>query len=282
MDDCRSAATVVKATRPLLALAAVFVVAGGASASTVPFDFKTPGEAAYCRLEFSRRGLDALRCVRPDDGFWIRLVGLAAGTNARVTKGHASRYRGHRERTYVLAFGRKWISSDAEIVACRSRRSGLTCKHPPSGLSFWLGRRRGSRVFYAKPGYALRVVPFFRTASVWCGLNRDTLEPDNPYFLCWHPASGLLAGVAHHDAGAGAGASRSEQALGFRPRGFRVLRPGGQFTWRCRSVTVPFSAGCSTRIGRPVFTCRITAVVRCANMRGRGFWIGPRGGFETF
>jgi hypothetical protein len=261
---------------------AVLVGVVAAPAQARAFDFKTPGEAAYCRMEFGRRGLDGLRCITPNDGFWIRLGGLAAGTNVRVTKGHAARYKGYRERTYVLAFGRRWASSDAEVVVCRSRRTGLTCKHPLSGLSFWLGRYRGYRVFYDKPGYPIRVLPFFRTASVWCGLNRDTLEPDNPFFQCWHPGSGLLVGVAHDDAGTGAGASRSEQALGFRPRGFRLLRSGTRFAWRCRTVTTNFAAGCSTRAGRPVFTCSIRTLVRCTNARGRGFWIGPRGGFETF
>ena len=149
-------------------------------------------------------------------------------------------------------------------------------------MSFWLGRYRGHRIYYVTPGWPLRVRPLFRTTSVWCGIELDTLEPDNPALLCWHPATGLVAGITHDDAGHGAATSRRERAKGFRPRGYRLLHGGALLARSCLSVTQLFAANCSTRAGRPVFTCRITARVRCTNVRGRGFAIDGRGGFETF
>ena len=211
----------------------------------------------------------------------IRLTGIYSARST-ATKGYSRRYRGVRDRAQVLRFGQRWASSDAEAVVCRSRRTGVTCVHPASGLSFWLGRYRGYRIFYVTPGWPLKVRPLFRTTSVWCGIDLDTLEPDNPGLLCWHPANGLTAGVAHDDAEQGGAASRVERALGFRPSGFRLLRHGAQFAWRCRTVTKLFAANCSTRDGRAVFTCRIAARLRCTNIRGRGFAIGSRGGFDIF
>ena len=262
-----------------LALVVAVLSVGGIATPTgaEAWAFKTPGEAAYCRFE-----VNAFRCVTPDDGFWIRLTGIY-GARSLATKGYSPRYRGiHDNRAQVLGFGRRWASSDAEAVVCTSRRTGLTCTHPASGLSFWLGRYRGYRLYYVTPGWPLKVRPLFRTTSIWCGIGLDTLEPDNPGLLCWHPATGLTAGVAHDNAGRPGTASRLERARGFRPRGFRLLRRGAQFAWRCRSVTELFAANCSTRAGRAVFTCRIGARLRCTNIRGRGFAIDSRGGFDTF
>lgn len=264
-------------------------MAAGAAALLSPspataFDFKTPGEAAYCRMEFTARQFDAFRCITPNDGFWIRFDGLARGRNVTVTKGYNAAYRQYRRASVqLLPFGRSWSSSDAQVIVCTSRSTGLTCKHPPTGLSFWLGRYRGYRIYYAKPGFPLRVRPFFRTPMTWCGLNLDTLAPENPVILCWHPMSGVLAGVAHDDASRGASARRSEQAKAYRPRRFPLLRAGATFVWRCRSVDEMSAERCSTSSGAAVFTCSVTSArVTCRNIGGRGFFIDNRGGFHTF
>lgn len=208
--------------KPRVHAVRVFLVVTAAGVALVcptaahAFAFKTPGEAAYCGLGF--RG--DFGCITPNDGFWIRFDGIyRAATNVTVRKGYDRRYRRYHTSLRVLGFGQRWASSDAELVVCVSRATGLTCKHPPSGLTFWLGRNRGYRIYYSTPGYPIRVRPFFRTRTTWCGLLADTLEPANPAIQCWHPATGLIAGVAHDDADGGGVASRSEQAKGHRPRG---------------------------------------------------------------
>jgi hypothetical protein len=266
----------------VLRLATVVAAVGGAAfiapAAASTWAFETPAEAAYCRLE-----VDAFRCVTPNDGFWIRFTGIYGGDEVAVRKGYSPRFRGLRSAAVqVLGFGRRWASSGTEVVVCTSARTGLTCKHPATGLSFWLGRYRGYRIFYVKPGWPLKVRPLFRTTTIWCGINLDTLEPANPTLLCWHPTSGVVASVVHDDAGRGGSAHRSEQALGFRPRAYRLLHAGARFFWRCRSVTRLFAEGCSTEAGRAAFTCSVAARVRCTNLRGRGFALDPRGGFDMF
>ena len=89
--------------------------------------------------------MDAL-CFTPNDGFYVKLSGVLT-RHARISKGYSGRFVGYRNlRIGLLAFGRPWCSSDAEIVTCRSRRTGLTCKHW-LGRGWWLGRYRGYRVF---------------------------------------------------------------------------------------------------------------------------------------
>jgi hypothetical protein len=253
--------------------------------ASAPFWFKTPGEAAYCRMEFSQKQLAAFRCITPNDGFWVRIGGrlYAPGSPVRVTKGYDPRFRGYRARVQVIPFGRSWATSDAEVITCRSRRSGLTCRHPMSGWAFWLGRYRGYRIYRGKRGFPIRARPFFRTSYAWCGLNLDTLEPANPSLTCWHPRSGRIASIAHDDAGHGAAASQADHARGYRPRGYPLLRTGARFVWRCRGVSKLFASfGCSTSRGVPVFTCEISQRIRCVNRRDRGFVLGPSGRTETF
>jgi hypothetical protein len=260
-------------------------VALAAPAAARSFDFKTPGGVAYCRLEFPRASFSAFRCITPRDGFWIRFLVRDNGRDAVITKGYRSRYKNYPlpTRARVLTFGQTWSSSDAQIIVCTSRASGLTCKHPPTGLSFWLGRSRGYRIYYQTPGYPLHVRPLFRTEAVWCGIELDTLAPENPYLICWHPSSGAVMGVAHEDAGRGGGASRSEQAVRYRPRRFPLRGSGARVAWRCRAVSEHFAEGCSTHAGRVVFSCEVNrARVTCRNRRGRGFFIDARGSFDTF
>src|SRR6266511_4256953 len=65
------------------------------------WSFRTPGDAVYCRLQ-----PDALRCITPNDGFWIRISG-AQSSYQRVMHGYDQRWRGYRDRSVpVLAFGR--------------------------------------------------------------------------------------------------------------------------------------------------------------------------------
>ena len=222
--------------------------------------------------------------LTPNDGFWVRISGRLyySGSGVRVTKGYGARFRGYRERVRVIGFGRTWTTSDAEVVTCRSRRSGLTCRHPMSGWAFWLGRYRGYRIYRGKRGFPIHVRPLFRTTDVWCGINLDTLEPDNPVLLCWHPRAGVVVGVAHEHVGR-VRAYPYDYARDYRPRAFPLLRAGARITWRCRDVTKSLAGGgCSTRHGPAVFTCEISKRVRCTNRHGRGFAVDRRGRAETF
>jgi hypothetical protein len=238
--------------------------------------FKTPGAASYCRLE-----VNSFLCVTPNDGFWIRLTGIF-GDNVGVRKGYSSQFRGlHGSAARVLWFGQVYYSSDAEVITCWSRRGGLTCKQF-EGLSFWLGRYRGYRIYYDSPGVVPRVRPLFRSRhGIWCGI-AESQEPSNPSLQCWRPSDGLLLGIAHDDARRGGGHSRNEKAIDFRPRGFPMLDYGRTFEWRCRSVNPYFAGECSTTRGLPVFTCTSAlARLTCRNRKSHGFWVSRRS-FYTF
>jgi hypothetical protein len=141
-----------------------------------------------------------------------------------------------------------------------------------------LGRALGYRIYYAAPGFKPRVRPLFRAHGVWCGIDVDTLAPENPWLLCWRAADGLELSIAHQDAGFGGEHSRREKARGYRPAGFRLLGFGRTVTWRCRDVVADFAEQCSTRsTGTAVFTCTNTAVrLTCRNRRGRGFRVNAR------
>jgi len=246
------------------------VYATPAAASADNWWFKTPGEAAYCGVD------NGFLCMTPNDGFWIRFTG--AEDDADVRKGYADRYRGYRGLAdRVLGFGQVFYSSDAAVITCWSRRTGLTCKHY-EGLSFWLGRYRGYRIFYDAPGFPPNVRPLFRTGQgIRCGIDRDNLEPASPVLQCWRPADGLLLGIAHDDGGRRGGHIRWEKAIGFRPPGFRLLATGGTFVWRCRKVTALTAERCSTSAGEPVFTCTSSRVrLTCSNRNGHGFWASAR------
>jgi hypothetical protein len=179
--------------------------------------------------------------------------------------------------------GKEWWFGDAGLVICTSRSSGLTCTAPTSGLSFWLGRYKGYRIFYKKPGFLPSISKrFFRTAhGVYCGL-AATLEPANPAITCWVPGSGLQLSIAHDNAGQRGTHTRNERAKGYRPKGFRALPASASFSWRCRSVSEDFAERCSTSAGQQVLSCTSTpARLTCRNGEMHGFWVS-RGGFSTF
>jgi hypothetical protein len=124
----------------------------------------------------------------------------------------------------VPGFGKVFYPSDAATVTCWSRTTGLTCKHY-NGVSFWIGRTRGYRIFYDAPGFVPHVRPLFRTSfGVRCGIELDNLEPANPVLLCWHPSDGLQLTIAHDRAGYGGQHSRAER----RPRA--TCRRGSRYS----------------------------------------------------
>lgn len=262
------------------ALLAAVALVGPAGARASEWDFKTPGDAAYCRFEFSRN-VSAFRCMTPDDGFWLRFTRLGSKTSVRVSKGRSSRFVGYRDAgVRTLGFGKVFFSSDAAVITCWSRRTGLTCKHY-DGLSFWLGRSRGYRIYYDAPGFRPHVRPLLRTPEgVWCGINLDTLVPEIPNLLCWRPADGLGLSVGYD--GRAADSDRREKARDYRPKGFPLLADGRTLAWRCRRIDPGSAEACSTRAGTPVFTCRNAASrLTCRNRRGHGFRVS-RLSFSTF
>jgi hypothetical protein len=261
----------------LFAALAVALQVSPAAAQSDDWWFKTPGGAAYCRLETG-----AFLCMRPSDGFWIRLTRIF-GRHADVRTGSSGDFRGFDgPAATVLGFGRVFYSSDAAAITCSSRKTGLTCKQI-EGLSFTLGRERGHRIFYDAPGFPPNVQPLFRSShGVLCGIDRENLEPSNPLLDCWRPADGLVLGIAHDSAGNRGSHGRSEKAHGFRPPGFRPLASEDTFQWRCRDVTARLAERCSTSAGTPVFTCTSTRTrLTCRNRSGHGFWASARS-FYTF
>jgi hypothetical protein len=236
------------------------------------WDFRTPGDAAYCRLE-----LGGLRCIRPNDGLWIRITVSSSGI-ARITKGYAHRWRAFRDRTVrTLGYNRAWLSSDAALLTCVSRRTGLTCNYY-KGRAFWLGRYRGYRIYRGPPGSVPTVDPFFRTThGVWCG-NSSVLEPTYMILDCWRVNDGTTVSLPHSERKRNLWIVRNPHARNYRPPGFPLVRPGETFILRCRRVTPRYADHCAPRgLGRTVFTCRAPSPeLRCENRFGRGFVLGPR------
>ncbi len=269
----------------LATLAAVTAAGAGVAAVIPPYDievgtaFRTPDHAAYCDL-----GAGSFFCFRPRDGFFIRL-GHLWGKQPTFTKGFGDRYRGYRNRRLrLIRFGKTWYSSDAEVMTCWSRRGGLTCKHYDSGLTFWIGRRGGYRIYVQPPGRAPTVRPFFRTPfGAYCGLSLDNLEPSVPVLLCWTPSDGLLLSLVHSLSHPRAGYVHEEHVEGLRPPGYSLLPAGRVFAWRCRSVTSGLAERCSTRRGTAVFTCssRVGGLT-CRNRYKHGFWVGRKRNFSVF
>jgi hypothetical protein len=262
-----------------LALAAILVGvpgggAGAASRVETPWSFRTPGGATYCGLS------DGFVCLRPSDGFYIRLTRLPR-TYPDFATGWSDRYRGYRNlQVRLLRFGQTWYTSDAEVIRCQSSRRGVTSKHW-GGLFFRIGRHTGYRISVEASGRAPTVQPFFRTPlGAYCGLGLDTLEPARPGLLCWTPRDGLLVSI-------GQGERKGdyvyeEHVKGLRPHGYRLLAAGHTFTWRCRKVDAFFAERCSTTHGVAVFVCTSRADgLRCRNRTGHGFLIGRRS-FSVF
>jgi len=258
---------------------AVALLIPGRGEAAFEFGFKTPNGAAYCQLEVKNADANSFVCFTPNDGFWIRFSAIN-GDDPSVSKGYSDRYRDfHPIGARVLKFGDVWHSSDANAVVCRSRATGLTCKST-SGLSFWLGRYKGYRVFYAPPGERPIVKPLFRTTQgIWCGIDLNNLEQAIPMLTCWHAGTGLELSLSH---GYRTLASRREIIKGYRPAGYSLLRSGRSFSWRCRTLDRGFAEGCSTSTGTKVFTCASSAKLTCKNLDGRGFSVDRQGGFVTF
>jgi hypothetical protein len=261
--------------RLALIVVAVVLLATPAAASSDNWWFKTPGGAAYCGVD------NGFVCMRPADGFWIRFTGTYDRTDIR--KGYSDRYRGYRAPAdRALRFGQLFYSSDAQVITCWSRRAGVTCKHY-EGLSFSLGRGGGYRIFYDAPGFPPNALPLFRTDhGIRCGIKGDNLEPSSPILDCWRPLDGLFLEIAHDGAGRRGAHDRIEKAIGYRPPGFRLLKYGSTFEWRCRVVTAHYAERCSTSAGEPIFTCTSSrARLTCTNHSGHGFWASARS-FYTF
>jgi hypothetical protein len=263
----------------LLGLLPIGFFSPGNVEAAFDFGFKTPSGAAYCQLQVENASATGFLCFTPNDGFWIRFGGIS-GANPTVSKGYSDRYRSfHPTGARVLGFGGVWHSSDASAVVCRSRETGLTCK-ATGGLSFWLGRYKGYRIFYAPPGERPMVKPLFRTTQgVWCGIDLNNLEQAIPMLTCWHSATGLELNLSH---GYRTLTHRREITKGYRPNNFNLLKAGNSFSWRCRTLDRGFAENCSAAAGTQVFTCTSAARLTCRNLDGRGFWVDRHGGFETF
>jgi hypothetical protein len=240
-----------------------------ASGQAEAWAFRTPGEAAYCRF------FGGIECITPNDGFWIRISGI---DEPRITKGYSERWRGFRRPSVrVLAFDAAWISSDAAVYTCVSRRFGLTCNHY-KGLAFRLGRLRGYRVYRGPPGSVPQVDPFFRTTfGVWCG-NAQTLVPEYLTLGCWRERDGTSVRLPHAQRKPPIEIRRNPHARDYRPSGFPLLRAGESFVLRCGRVTRTQADQCATRgSATVVLRCRAgSAALRCTNRFDRGFVLGPR------
>lgn len=124
-------------TAAAAALAAA-VVSGiaGASGQWTSY-WKTPGEAAYCRVLY---GPVHLICWTPNDGFTINLSTTRAPTHF-YWGGHKDFYRD----VPLLGFGYYWTWGGATF-RCDSNSNGLTCRNAASH-GFWLGRYHGYRTW---------------------------------------------------------------------------------------------------------------------------------------
>ena len=196
-----------------------------------------------------------------------------------MSKGYSARYRDlHPTGATLLAFGKEWRSSDANAVVCRSRSSGLTCK-TYSGLSFWIGRYKGYRIFYDTPGEHPNVKPLFRTASgVWCGIDLNNFEPAVPGRSAGIRQPGSSQSLARQPNLHGAPGGHK----GYRPAGFRSLLAGASISWRCRKIDGDYAENCSSTAGTTVFSCTNAARLTSKNRPGRGFRVDRLGGFDTF
>ena len=233
----------------LLVLVAAALFAPGRAEAAFEFGFKTPGGAAYCQLEVENSSANAFRCFTPNDGWWIRFNRIN-GNSPTVSKGYSARYRDfHPTGASLLAFGKDWHSSDADAVVCRSRSNGLTCK-TYSGLSFWIGRYKGYRIFYDTPGEHPNVKPLFRTATgVWCGINLNNFEPAVPGLAL------LASGHGTHSQPLPRLPSihrASGSCEGLPPGRVQSARGRAFPLWRCRKIDAAYAENCSSTSGTPV------------------------------
>jgi hypothetical protein len=91
--------------------------------------------------------LRSFTCVTPNDGFYVRMVGLYKA-RPTITKGYRASFKGMGvdATEELLRFGSTWDPFGIGILSCVSRSTGLTCRHD-SGHGWWLGRFRGYRIF---------------------------------------------------------------------------------------------------------------------------------------
>lgn len=125
--------------------------------------------------------------------------------------------------------------------------------------------------FFVTPGKA---------AYCYLGFN---MAPENPILGCWTPNDGFDASVAYDTTRGYAGYGDREIFKGHTPSGYKVLRFGKTFRWRCLDVDASFATDCSPHRGTVVFTCtsRRTGLT-CRNRDGQGFWLGRYRGHRVF
>jgi hypothetical protein len=121
----------------VLALASALV--GTASAAAVAA-FVTPARATYCGVSEGEPPVQLL-CWRPSDGASFKMTARGAATKRFLVanRGYFDPAPGRR-----LRYGETWRSPLG--WKCLSRRSGLTCTNR-TGHGWWIGPRRGSRLF---------------------------------------------------------------------------------------------------------------------------------------
>jgi hypothetical protein len=128
-------------TRTLTLTAVVAALSAGSvrTASAVS-DFRTPGRAAYCGISHGERPY-GLICWTPRDGFTVDMQ--ERGTAGKRYEPKNVGY--HDVVGRKLRFGGHWHVHGLGFW-CTSRRTGLTCWNR-AGRGWWLGRRRGYRLF---------------------------------------------------------------------------------------------------------------------------------------
>lgn len=127
--------------------------------------------------------------------------------------------------------------------------------------------------------------PLFRTPgqAAYCAIAEANLAPENPVLKCWTPNDGFTVTVAHDATPQDARNAYVRSNRGRTPRrGYRVLRFGETYRWRCARVTAGFAERCSGE-GRTVFRCESRrSGLTCKNRDGHGFWLGRYVGYRIF
>jgi len=118
--------------------------------------------------------------------------------------------------------------------------------------------------------------------AAYCYLGQN-MAPENPILGCWTPNDGFQASVAYDTNRGSAGYGARGIFKDHMPRGYKVLRFGKTFRWRCQDIDASFATGCSPHRGTTAFTCvsRRTGLT-CRNRDGQGFWLGRFRGYRVF
>jgi len=134
------------------AFASALAAAGAAAAPAPRFDhwlgFRTRGDGVYCFGTAPAKVWTGFICFRPRNGFFVKMDGrdLSTRVRVRITKGFDARLRSYRDRRVgVVRDGASWASSDAEMVKCWVRSTGLICRYYYGGR-FALDRSSGYRI----------------------------------------------------------------------------------------------------------------------------------------